>query len=211
LPQFSLPMSSASQRVVDRAMEKDPASTPAEYLAQFRSDIEAFLSPQTIDAAVVPGRFELPRLAGNISYAGFVDPASGSGADSMTLAVAHMEKDVAILDDIREVKPQFSPESTVGAVRAQIEQCITLLHNLAFLSQGFGRVLDAVLETIALPKIIIASAMFYQEDGKQRGIEISQFGWRRGLRIVRQPNCGEASVDIVTHDASAYTNPINLR
>jgi hypothetical protein len=56
----------------------------------------------------------------------------------------------------------------LGAARAQIEQCITLLHNLAFLSKGFGRVLDAELETIILPKLIIESAMFFQEDGKQR-------------------------------------------
>jgi signal transduction histidine kinase len=71
-----------------------------------------------------------------------------------------------------EIEEHRRPQR-LGAARAQIEQCITLLHNLAFLSQGFGRVLEADLETITLPKIVIDSAMFYQEEGKQRHVEIS--------------------------------------
>ena len=43
------------QRVVDRAMERDPAAAAAEYLAQFRTDIESFVPREVIDAAVVAG------------------------------------------------------------------------------------------------------------------------------------------------------------
>jgi hypothetical protein len=42
----------------------------------------------------------------------FVDPSGGS-ADSMTMAIAHREDDVAVLDCVREIKPPFSPESAV--------------------------------------------------------------------------------------------------
>jgi hypothetical protein len=52
----------------------------------------------------------------HISYVAFVDPAGGSGSDSMTLAIAHKDpqSDCIVLDAIREVKPPFSPEDTVA-------------------------------------------------------------------------------------------------
>src|SRR5260370_41040964 len=57
------------------------------------------------------GRFELPRIEG-VGYAAFVDPSGGS-SDSMTLSIAHMEAERAVLDLARERKPPFSPESVV--------------------------------------------------------------------------------------------------
>ena len=53
------------QSVIDEAMESDPASAAAEYGAEFRTDVETFISREIIDAAVVPGRFELPPMPGN--------------------------------------------------------------------------------------------------------------------------------------------------
>jgi hypothetical protein len=47
-----------------------------------------------------------------VRYVGFVDPSGGSG-DSMTLAVAHRDKGIAVLDAVREVRPPFSPEGVV--------------------------------------------------------------------------------------------------
>jgi len=61
----------------------------------------------------------------------------------------------------------------LGAARAQIEQCINLLRNLAFLSQGFGSNSSSDLDLIVLPKIIIEAAMFFQEEAKNKGITIS--------------------------------------
>jgi hypothetical protein len=66
---------------------------------------------EVVDACVVQGRVELLPLSG-IRYLGFVDPSGGS-SDSMTLAIAHRQDDVAVLDAVREVRPPFSPESTV--------------------------------------------------------------------------------------------------
>lgn len=99
------------QEVIDEAFERDPASAAAEYGAQFRSDIEAFVNRDVLDAVTVPGRWELPpALSGSHSYVAFVDPSGGS-ADSMTLAIAHREGDTGVLDVVREVKPPFSPEA----------------------------------------------------------------------------------------------------
>ncbi len=96
------------QRVVDRALERDPAAARAEYLAEFRTDIESFISREAVWAVISRGVFERAPLS-NVSYIGFVDPSGGS-ADSMTLAVAHKEGGRAILDCIREVRPPFSPD-----------------------------------------------------------------------------------------------------
>ena len=101
------------QRVVDRAMERDPAAASAEYLALFRVDIESFVPREVIDAAVVPGRFELPPMSG-VGYVAAIDPAGGSGADSMTLAIAYRDKDGrAVVAAIRERRPPFSPSDVV--------------------------------------------------------------------------------------------------
>lgn len=100
------------QAVVDRAMERDPASASAEYLAQFRSDIEGFINRDAVEACVVRGVFERPSQSGT-RYAGFVDP-SGGVADAFTLAVAHRESDTLLLDCVREVRPPFSPESVAA-------------------------------------------------------------------------------------------------
>ena len=91
----------------------DPASFDAEYNANFRSDLETFIAREVVDAAVAPGRHEIPPLPG-VRYVAFTDPSGGS-ADSMTLAVAHLDKDGrSILDAIRVRKPPFSPDGVVS-------------------------------------------------------------------------------------------------
>jgi hypothetical protein len=99
---------SVPQSVVTEAYERDAANAAAEYDAQFRTDIESFVSREVAEAALVPDRHELPRTEG-VGYVAFVDPSGGS-ADSMTLAIAHMEGDRAILDLVRERRPPFSPD-----------------------------------------------------------------------------------------------------
>lgn len=99
---------SVPQSFIDQAYEDDAASATAEYGAEFRTDVEAFISREVVDAAVIPGRYELGRVDG-ANYVAFVDP-SGGGQDSMTMAIAHMEGDHVILDCVRERKPPFSPD-----------------------------------------------------------------------------------------------------
>ena len=100
-----------SEKKIQRAYELDPAKASAEYGAEFRTDIESFVSREAIEATTIPGRLELPPLAG-VDYRGFVDP-SGGAQDSMTIAIAHSEGNVAILDAVKEVKPPFSPDAVV--------------------------------------------------------------------------------------------------
>jgi len=108
------------QAIIDAAFERDPAAAEAEWNAEFRSDVEAFISREVVDAAVVDGRFELPPAAGT-RYFAFVDPSGGS-QDSMTLAITHREKDGrVILDCIRERRPPFSPADCVSEFAAMIK------------------------------------------------------------------------------------------
>ncbi|WP_240756704.1 hypothetical protein [Roseicella aquatilis] len=94
--------------IIREAYESDPQSAAAEYGAQFRDDIAAFVSREVVDACIVPGRHELPRVSG-VRYVAFVDPSGGS-ADAMTLGIAHAEGDRVLLDCVREVRPPFSPD-----------------------------------------------------------------------------------------------------
>jgi hypothetical protein len=102
---------SVPQAFIDAAYEDDPANSAAEYGANFRTDVEAFISREAVEACVVPGRLELPMM-GNTRYSAFADPSGGS-ADSMTLAVGHDEKGIVVIDALREIRPPFSPEAVV--------------------------------------------------------------------------------------------------
>jgi signal transduction histidine kinase len=79
------------------------------------------------------------------------------------------------LDNLADghIKEESRREQRLSAARAQIEQCITLMRNLAFLAQGSGGVADNDRRAVVLPQVIIEAAMFYQEDGKTKGIEIN--------------------------------------
>ncbi len=98
-----------TEEEISEAMETDPAWARAEYLAEFRSDLEQFISREAIMACVAVGVFERPPRDG-VKYFGFIDVAGGSGEDSYTAAIAHREGEVLVLDALREVKPPFSPE-----------------------------------------------------------------------------------------------------
>jgi len=100
-----------TQAYIDAEYEKDPVSAAAEFGAQFRTDIESFVSREAIEAATDWGVHEREPLSGK-RYVAFVDPSGGS-ADSFTLAVAHSESQIAVLDCMREVRPPFSPEAVV--------------------------------------------------------------------------------------------------
>ncbi len=64
------------QRTIDEAMERDPASASAEYMAVFRQDVEAWVSRAAVEACVAPGVLERAPMTGQ-HYFGFVDPSGG--------------------------------------------------------------------------------------------------------------------------------------
>jgi hypothetical protein len=104
---------SLKQSVIDRAMERDPASASAEYMAEFRKDIEAFISHEAVANCYLPNVYERPPRA-NVRYHAFTDPSGGS-SDSFALSIGHIDysKQVVVVDAIREARPPFSPELIV--------------------------------------------------------------------------------------------------
>ena len=105
---------------IKAAYEEDPVSATAEYGAQFRSDIEAFVSREAVEACTSEDQ-ERPYAAG-FRYQAFVDPAGGSGGgDSFALAIGHVEKKHNVLDLLREYKPPFSPSDVVEKMSAVLK------------------------------------------------------------------------------------------
>jgi len=102
---------SLPESVVRRAYEQDPARASAEYGAEFRSDVESFITREAVEACVGAGVRERAPLDG-VRYSAFADPSGGS-RDSMTLAIAHIEEGRGVLDAVRERRPPFSPDDVV--------------------------------------------------------------------------------------------------
>ena len=104
---------SADRAIIDEAFEADPASARAEYGAEFREDLESFVSPEAVERVVVKGRTYLPFESGK-RYIAFCDPAGGSGGDSMTLAIARQEGGKSVVCRVVEWRPPFSPEDATA-------------------------------------------------------------------------------------------------
>jgi hypothetical protein len=98
---------------IERLVEEDRARNTAEYLAEFRSDLEAFVSTEAVQACVSLGVYERLPL-NNVAHTAFCDP-SGGASDAMTLCIAHMEysKETVVVDALRCANPPFSPEAVV--------------------------------------------------------------------------------------------------
>jgi hypothetical protein len=108
------------QDIIDRAMERDAAAASAEYLADFRTDVDGFVTREAVQACVNAGVHE--RAPSRMhSYVAFTDPSGGS-SDAMTLAIAHTEGTTQILDCLRERKPPFSPEAVTEEYAKLVRQ-----------------------------------------------------------------------------------------
>jgi hypothetical protein len=106
--------------IIEQALIDDPQAAAAEWKAEFRADIEQFISLDVLNACVIPGRQFLPPDPSK-SYIGFIDPSGGSN-DSFTLAIAHCEGEKIILDQILERRPPFSPQDVVREFAAILRQ-----------------------------------------------------------------------------------------
>src|SRR5207244_2358090 len=67
---------SLPQSVVDRAVSRDHAAASAEYLAQFRNDLETFV-PYEVVASCVGDHVEMAPLTEHAPYFAFTDPSGG--------------------------------------------------------------------------------------------------------------------------------------
>jgi hypothetical protein len=106
---------------VEGEYKTDPVSADAECGANFRTDVQIFISREVVKAAVPRGVHGLapcsmdPVPAGEEQptrhhYFGFVDTSGGS-IDSFTISIAHWdhERKKAVLDWVQEWIPPFSP------------------------------------------------------------------------------------------------------
>jgi hypothetical protein len=102
------------QKVIDHALAENPAKARAEYLNVWREDLSDFIPHDVIHACTAWGVHERAPERGSRYYA-YVDAASGTGADSFTLAIAHRERDgKVVIDVIRERKPRFIPAQVIA-------------------------------------------------------------------------------------------------
>jgi hypothetical protein len=102
---------SVPQSYIDQHMADDEARATAEYLAQFRADLEGYISREMLEACT-PGYYALPPAAGT-TYYGFVDAAGGSGGDAFAAAVSHREGERIVVDAVFERRPPFSPQAVI--------------------------------------------------------------------------------------------------
>lgn len=110
-PTLTMHNSATLAAEIAEAYEDDPESARAEYGAEFREDLQDFVSPETVERCTATGVAERG-VIGGISYVAFVDMAGG-GADSATLAIGHTEDGRAVLDAVREMPSGSSPEASV--------------------------------------------------------------------------------------------------
>ena len=102
-----------SKRIIDKSLKDDYAAGKAEWLSEFREDLETFLSSEMIEAAIVRDRWELPIIE-DVYYQAFCDFSSGR-ADSSVLAISHKdpESQKTILDRLEEKRPPFKPVNAI--------------------------------------------------------------------------------------------------
>ena len=201
---------SVPQIFIDNAYEDDAASATAEYGAEFRSDLESFISREVVDAAVCVGRHELPRIDG-VQYVAFVDPSGGSGTDSMTLAIAHMEGDRAILDCVRERKPHFSTDAVAKEFADTIKSygihsCQGDRYAGDWPRQGFGVHGVDYQFTALTPKVIIYLNLLPMLNSRR--VELLELATITGQLCSLERQTGRGR-DIIDHPAGGHDDIIN--
>ena len=122
--------------------ELDPISASAEFGGEWRSDIEALLTREVVDAATIQNRFELP-FDPTISYTAAID-ASGGSSDSFTMAISHSTNGKGILDLVREVRPPFSPDRVCAEFSHtmagyHVGKCVEDRYGLEWVREGFNK------------------------------------------------------------------------
>jgi hypothetical protein len=109
------------QDAIAAALIDDPESARAEWNAEWRSDISAFLDDILIERAVDLHRpLELPPRQ-DIKYRAFADPGGGQH-DHFTIAVAHTEDERTIIDLVRGAAAPYDPHEVVREFADLIRQ-----------------------------------------------------------------------------------------
>jgi hypothetical protein len=95
--------------VVANALAENKSKASAEFLNIWREDIADFMPLDVIEATTDWGVTEREPVPG-VFYFAYADPAGGTGRDSFTLAIAHLDPvktGVIVIDAMRERRPRF--------------------------------------------------------------------------------------------------------
>lgn len=124
-----------------------------------------------VPTEAIPAQLDLPLLANFVHQV--VNPLNGVAGTLDNL-----------LDGIisEERKPQ-----RLRAVRAQIEHCITLLRNLAFLAKASSEDAEFGSKIVVLPQVIIEAAMFFQEEAETKKIKVELKDKKTQNAVVARP------------------------
>jgi hypothetical protein len=109
-----------SEDYIQKELAKDPEAARAEWLAEFRKDLESFLPLEWVERATVPGRYKLPPLC-SFTYQAFCDPSGGAG-DAFTLSIGHKDGGRLIQDVLRSKRSPFNPHEVVKEYAALLKQ-----------------------------------------------------------------------------------------
>ena len=101
------------QAKIDAEMSRDEPRARAEYLCEWRGDLEGYIKLGVVLGCTGP--YEKNQPVEGVTYVCFVDP-SGGGPDSYAAAIAHREKDRIIVDALYESGPNYSPNRAVEEI-----------------------------------------------------------------------------------------------
>ena len=102
------------QAKIDAEMRRDEARARAEFLCEFRGDLEGFVKLDVVQGCL--GSYETRPPIDGITYRAFVDP-SGGGPDSFVCAIAHRERDSIHVDCYYERSgAKYSPNAAVEEI-----------------------------------------------------------------------------------------------
>lgn len=100
-------------------IERDPDANRAEWRGEFRADISACFSLDSIEAAIIPGRGrEMPNP--RVSYSAFTDLSGGRG-DAYTMAIGHRHGEVAVIDSLLILPFVVSPKEVVREFSTELK------------------------------------------------------------------------------------------
>lgn len=126
---------------LQRMAQDDPEAYRSEVLGEFRTGLTTLFDPDALAACVAADIRERPPER-DVRYGAFTDAASGSGKDAFTFAVAHLDKDRAVLDAVRSWKPPFNPSGVIAEAsdllkRYRLTETTGDRYAPGFVSEGF--------------------------------------------------------------------------
>ena len=200
------------QGTIDRAVQRDPAAAKAEWFGEFRNDLENFFTREALLACVDRDVLSRPPDPA-FTYTAFCDPATGSGADAMALAIVHVRDGIAVPDITIQTKPPFSAAAVVDdwgpLLRAY--RCPTVYGD----NFGAGLVRDLFQQRIGVNYIshgvpsksqIYLTALTYVNSQQCRLFDIPRL-LDQALLLERSP--GRDGHDSVDHAFGAHDDLIN--